>query len=263
MNLTKNKIDIRKFRHRKARESDVSKWIESECSVKVDGLPGIHYAAVEGVEEIREMLCALKFSKNIRASGLMSRSRVFGTMPRRPMQRADFCNWASLDVDAPHLHKALVKFAKVIERQYKAAAPFLFGHHLKKAKSLLESYRVGVFTSGIINHNNQLPYHFDSGNVPSLWSAMLTLKMGCDGGDLVLPQIDTGIRLRDSTLLFFDGQSLMHGVTPFQLSDGGHRFTIVYYTMAGIWKCLPPSAELARAQMRETERNERRAHANS
>jgi hypothetical protein len=39
-------------------------------------------------------------------------------------------------------------------------------------------------------------------------------------------------------------------VTPFALARGGHRFTVVYYSLEQMKHCLPPDAELKRIQQR-------------
>lgn len=261
MNLIKRKISPTKFRHRLAQESDAAEWVSLGQSATVDGLNELAYVTAPDCEHLREPLLRLKFSKNVRANGMQSRSRVFGTLPRRPMQRADFCSWATIESDAPALHGALLQFASKIFTEYSANNPTLAAMHAKDTRTLSPSYQFGCYTSGIINFNNQLPYHFDAGNVPGRWSAMLTFKRGCDGGDLVLPEINAGIRLADSSLLFFDGQRFLHGVTPFKLDEKGHRITVVFYTMKQIWKCLPPHEELDRAQQKETARNRTRANA--
>lgn len=260
MNLLKRKIRPTMFRHKLAQESDATEWVSLGQSVFVDGIKEVAYVEAPDCEDLREPLLRLKFSKNVRANGMQSRSRVFGTLPRRPMQRADFCSWATIETDAPELHAALLKFAAQIFSKYSDNNPNLAKVHKGDTESLHPAYQFGCYTSGIINFNNQLPYHFDAGNVPGRWSAMLTFKRGCQGGDLILPEINAGIRLADSSLLFFDGQRFLHGVTPFNLEENGHRVTVVFYTMKQIWKCLPPTEELERAQQKETARNRTRAN---
>jgi hypothetical protein len=47
----------------------------------------------------------------------------------------------------------------------------------------------------------------------------------------------------------FDGQELLHGVTPIkQLSEHARRYTIVFYSLVGMWSCLPLDEELADAR---------------
>jgi len=53
----------------------------------------------------------------------------------------------------------------------------------------------------------------------------------------------------DNTVILFDGQNILHGVTKItQAHPKGYRYSIVYYTLQQIWNCLPMSEELARAR---------------
>jgi hypothetical protein len=134
------------------------------------------------------------------------------------------------------------------------------------AEKVQPDYRMAgtAFTSGIANDNNPLWYHFDTGNYPGVWSGMLTLRQGVEGGYLSMPEWDVGLRVADKSLLLFDGQGLLHGVTPItKTSETGRRFTVVYYSLKGMWKCLPPKAELERIRRVRTEREEKRARRQS
>ena len=55
---------------------------------------------------------------------------------------------------------------------------------------------------------------------------------------------------------FFDGQGLLHGVTDLHPRNvrAAWRVTIVYYSTARLWACLPPTEELARAVTVKTKR---------
>ena len=105
-----------------------------------------------------------------------------------------------------------------------------------------------LFTTGSINKNSAISYHHDRGNLRGAWSAMLVVRRAVTGGDLVLPEYGCVLRLRDGDALLFDGQSTLHGVTPLSVSPGGYRYTLVYYTLEQIWRCLAPLAELERIQ---------------
>jgi len=73
-----------------------------------------------------------------------------------------------------------------------------------------------------------------------VWSNMLGFKRHCEGGYLAVPEYDLALEIADNSLSMFDGQNLLHGVTPMRLtSDGAHRFTIVFYSLKGVWQCLP------------------------
>ena len=47
----------------------------------------------------------------------------------------------------------------------------------------------------------------------------------------------------------FEGQNILHGVTPFEkLSSDSFRVTIVYYSLKEMWKCLEVDDEIVRAR---------------
>jgi hypothetical protein len=111
------------------------------------------------------------------------------------------------------------------------------------------------FTSGIVNKNNQLKYHFDRGNIAKVFSNMVCFKKDCSGGRLSIPEFNLGLEIADKSILFFDGQSIMHGVTPFKMeSINAYRYTLVYYTLQQMWHCDPIDEELARIKTKKTER---------
>jgi hypothetical protein len=80
------------------------------------------------------------------------------------------------------------------------------------------------------------------------------LKHRCEGGYLSLPELDIGFSLPHGSVFLFDGQGLMHGVTPIRLGSDGYRYTLVYYTYDQIWKCLAPNEEMLHARKLQTER---------
>ena len=124
-----------------------------------------------------------------------------------------------------------------------------------------QNWKLGetVFTSGIVNKNNQINYHFDTGNFTEVFSAMLAFKNDMVGGHLVLPQYDLALEIADGSLTLFDGQKALHGVTPIHYkSDRSYRFTMVYYSLKNMWHCLEIDDELARIRNVKTVREKKR-----
>jgi hypothetical protein len=77
---------------------------------------------------------------------------------------------------------------------------------------------------------------------------------------LALPEYDLAVAVKHKSLFFFDGQGILHGVTPMRLlRPQAKRYSLVYYSMRGMWKCEPLGAELARIRRKRTEREARRA----
>lgn len=89
---------------------------------------------------------------------------------------------------------------------------------------------------------------------------MVVFKHQIDGGYLTCPEIGLCFELKDKSVLMFDGQNILHGVTPFtKLSPESYRYSIVYYSLAQMWKCLPPGEETKQANKRRREREKKMA----
>lgn len=89
---------------------------------------------------------------------------------------------------------------------------------------------------------------------------MLVFKRDIVGGHLSCPEYGLGFKLKNNSLLMFDGQSILHGVTPIQKkSASAYRYSIVYYSLQQMWKCMSVDEELARIRNKKTEREIKRA----
>ena len=197
-----------------------------------------------------------------RANGMFTAAKIFGYQPRFSL-RHDYCTGAALNHEQPADYAVLAEYAQRAERAYAEHNPALYAQH--KATLLRDvkpCWRMGasVFTSGIVNRNNPLRYHTDTGNFPALWSAMYVLPDGTAGGELVLPEYRLALRWPGAALVMFAGQELMHGVTTIERTRvGGVRHSVVYYALRGMCRCLEPAAELARIRTVRTERERKRA----
>src|SRR6185369_973882 len=153
-------------------------------------------------------------------------------------------------------------------KYYEQWNPTGYKSHCEAVQKVLPQYRLHgtPFTSGIINDNNPLAYHYDSGNFKGVWSAMFGFKRHVEGGHLSVPElVDTdnralGFEIADKSLLLFDGQGLLHGVTPIRKTRAeARRFTVVFYSLQQMWKCEPVESEVQRIRRIRTERERKRA----
>lgn len=210
---------------------------------------------------LRAALHALKYDRDYRVNGLKIESATFGYLPRVTIRR-DFCTTAFAAYNTPGAHAEVCRWAAVAEAYYRLAAPDLYALHLQTTRARVDSaYHLegGLFTSGIVNHNSALHYHFDKGNYKAVWSAMYGFKQAVTGGYLVLPEFRMAAQVRDGSLFMFDGQGVFHGVTPFKkLRKDGRRFTVVYYSRQGMWQCESPAAERERIAAVKTRREHER-----
>lgn len=260
--VTKKSLDLKEWVRRSAVETDFSTLIKEDAAIFIDGKLRVIYKKLAfDQNEIVKALQTIKFQETTRTSGLVTTSRIFGYMPRI-VQRSDYCRIASLAKDFPKEHDIVCRYAKMTCELYQKEDPDMYKIHEYEARTKVRPQYIipgTPFTSGIINKNNPLKYHFDSGNFKSVYSNMLAFKHNVTGGYLSLPEYDIGLEIADNSVLIFDGQGILHGVTPFKLTaPDGYRYTIVYYSLQQMWKCLPLDEELIRIRNKKTERELKR-----
>lgn len=262
--VKKKDINKKDFVRRQAVDDDVSKIIDESCIIKHDGIIKCVYLVLSDnsiPDDLLRSVLTMKYGKSNRSQGLVSTSRIFGYMPRETM-RKDYCSSTAMVRDYPIQHQIICNFAKTLSDQYQKYCPEIFDIHDKIVKEKVkEDYIIkgSPFTSGIVNKNSPLNYHFDNGNFPNLYSNMLALKKDCAGGHLTLPEYDIGLKIANNSVTFFDGQKILHGVTPFNItSTEGYRFTLVYYSLKRMWACLEPTEEIERIKQVKSDREYRR-----
>jgi len=262
INLLKQKIDYKSFVKKAAAESDCETLIAEESIFKdseTGALLGLYCKPNDQdsfFETLRKTCLNTKYHKSTRTSGIVTTSRIFGYSPRNPL-RKNFCSMASLGYEQKKQHEALLEGGRVASSLYFKHNPELHGKHEGLSeKKVLPDFRIKEtpFTSGIVNDNNPLCYHFDAGNFHNVWSAMIVLKQGVKNGHLSMPEYGVKCEVADKSIFFFDGQSILHGVTPIVKTNAwGRRFSIVYYSLRDMWKCLPVTDEVARIRNLRTE----------
>lgn len=261
--LERREVVLEDYRNREPLPSDVDHLIERSALVydKASGDLAITYLLLDDdVSELTAALRRVEYVKSQRPSGLQSQARIFGHQPRS-LPRRDFCTTASLAADDAYAHGLVTSYAEQVSRYYLQYAPETFQRHVSLTDRVLDEWKLHAspFTSGIINRNNPLRYHFDSGNHSGVWSNMIVLRYASEGGTLAVPEFNVRFALPHNSLLMFDGQQLLHGVTPILLPEPDSvRFSIVFYSLKQMWNCLTITDEVIRARKRRTERELRR-----
>lgn len=263
--LKKRDINHLDFVKRSALESDYELFIEDDVIAIDEDTKQIIFVHKKLDFDDRQIMWALdriKYEENTRTSGLKTRSRIFGFNPRNAI-RKDFCSTTSLAMAQPQEHAAVIKYGIQISALYSQFTPEVYEQHMAITKGkVLDEWAIKdtPFTSGIINKNNPLKYHFDSGNFKNVYSCMAVFKRGTTGGYLSMPEYGVGVSLPHNSVFMFDGQSVLHGVTPItKTAPTDTRYSIVYYSLQQIWNCLPLSEEIARIRNKKTERERKRA----
>jgi len=257
--LKKIPLDYKKYVKRSALEKDYRMMISESTVIRDDDtgeVKVIYYCIPLDTTEVLEAVKKIKYQTTERSGGLKTTSRIFGYMPRIPM-RTDACRKASLAEDFPKENRIISDYAKNVSEVYQYENPKMFDKHDKLAKKVLPDYKIegSPFTSGIVNKNNPLKYHFDSGNFNDVFSCMIGFKQDVGGGHLALPEYGAALEIAPNSITIFDGQKIMHGVTPIRYyNEDAFRYTIVYYSLKGMWKCEPLEAELARIRNKHSER---------
>lgn len=262
--LTRHPVDFKEYIKRTALDQDVSQLIDESCIVVDKDTKEVQFIYKQldwDSSSVEDALERIRFYTNDRTGGLISTSRIFGFRPR-DVKRNDFCATAALATEHPKEHQAVCNYGKKLASLYYQEAPEVSARH--KDVTVHEVGEEWIiphtpFTSGIINKNNQLKYHFDAGNFKDVYSVMVVFKKDIEGGYLSIPEYDVKIALRNNTAFMFDGQEIMHGVTPIKkLTPYSYRYSIVYYSLQQMWNCLPIDDELARIRKTKMEREQKR-----
>lgn len=259
----KEDFSSKEYIRRTAIESDYSTLVTESCKI-IDEDTGVLIAVYlvmpKTPTRLLTSLLKIKYDKNKRLAGLITHSRIFGFKNREKI-RNDFCSSTMLSRESPDDHQIICDFAKELTNYYKKYCGEVFDDHLAIAnEKILPEWKIKdtPFSSGIVNKNNALHYHYDSGNFKDVYSNMVAFKSNIKGGYLSIPEYDIGLEIATNSIVLFNGQKLLHGVTPIKLlSKNSYRFTVVYYTLQQMWKCEPLTKELARIKDERTklERN--------
>ena len=229
--------------------SDSRQTIKEPCILVENGqLIAIYTYLEKDTTELLRSVMNIEYVTGKRARGLLSTSRIFGTRPRLTSHH-DYCSNTSLQYDFPSQNDVICSFGKDMEAIYKEHSPERYAKHVEEVKDVLPEWKIAdtVFTSGIVNKNNQLKYYFDTGNFNNVFSAMIVLKAGVRGGNLCLPEYEIDFELGNNAVLLFDGQNILHGVTPiFRDYPTAYRYSLVYYSLKQVRKCLPFQEEIQR-----------------
>lgn len=263
--LKKIAIDVEQLRYKKPQRNDCNKVIKEFGLYELeDNNPILYVDLGSNNDKLIKAFQDITYYRTIRTGGLKSHSALLGYKPRNPLKEY-FCSMAGMSYNHPLEHELFLDTSKFLAEIYKKHLPKEYQKHIEKlkekdkdGKKLLQEYIIEgtPFTSGIVNKNNELKYHLDTGNIKDVCSAMIVLKQDVIGGYLSIPEYDVSFELANNSALFFNGQKIYHGVTPiYRTSINAYRYSAVFYTLESMWKCLTSKEELAEAHKYYEERN--------
>lgn len=259
------KYSERDFKKRFAAESDTQNLIDGPCAIYADGeIAAVLLFEQDFLNETRNFIVSYsEWINGVRGSGVSTSTMAVGNQPRAPARSKEACMCSAVGYRHPDEHRKILEHATMAEKIYESMLPEIYSEHkIYSKEKILPEWRInkGVFTSGVINKNCSMGYHRDRGNIKNGWSAMYMLRDQCSGGFLSIIDLDTRLYLPDRSLLLFNGQKYMHGVTPIKKNKAsGYRYSIVFYTLENMKSCLPQKEEISRAKIKRTEREMRRA----
>lgn len=252
LEITPKHVDLKQYKMRSALESDCSVIIDEDCLITTDGKPKILYCKIDtDTKNMRWAVRTIDYAESTRTNGLKTRSAIFGYSPRVTM-RKDFCSVTAMARNFPKQHHIICNFAKDLVKLYEIyfndTLQMHYEHCNLKVKN--EWKLPGTpFTSGIVNKNNPLKYHHDAGNFKNVLSNMIVFKSGVSGGRLACPEFDVKFECADNHVVIFDGQQILHGVTPIIKpadDENCYRYSVVYYSLEQMWNCENVNEEVKR-----------------
>ena len=238
-------------------ESHYDRVLSAPARVWVGG--ELSFVALEAQREDRRLLSAIRrvrFDRDARSSGLLTTSRTFGFLPRVTVRR-DFCTSCRIHRQDPVSGSVLMTWAQKASGLLNEHMPSIFREQQTLMSQVKDEWRIpgSVFTSGILNKDNELAFHQDSGNFPGAWSCMYVFQRDTDGGLLVLPEARLAFSFQRPTVIMFDGARLVHGVTRIKKrSRDGYRYSCVFYALQGMKNCGTLDEELERIRAIKTDR---------
>lgn len=205
---------------------------------------------------LRQLVTGMRHGNNVARHSMSGRGSTFGYLPRKPMALQEGCRLSVMGRDNPTGEALLERIADTLSHEFEQLMPTrAVEDRAEVDKTLLRDWRMGehsLWTSGVINQMNVLPYHRDGNNLPT-WSAMPTVRYGCVGAHLHLPEYNTVFPCSDGDVTWFYGRRLVHGVTPLKLRrKDGYRYSVVFYALKGLANCATYAEETARVAERRT-----------
>ena len=263
LQATLHPVDHKALRFRSAAVGDYDTLITESVRIQEgDDLRIVFQVMDEAPEDLIKAFRTINYNKSSRTAGLTTQARVLGSLPRITIRR-DYCTMSGMASEHPAAHATFLNYARKASSIYKEFAPTEQAAQQELVESKVKpGWRISdsVFTSGIVNWDNPLNYHTDTGNFPGTWNAMYALARDMSGGQLVVPEFRIAFSFAKPAFIIFEAAKFLHGVTPLRkLSSLSYRYSVVFYALQQLCNCLSPAEELDRIQKVKTVRELKRA----
>jgi hypothetical protein len=233
------------------KKTECDRIIKNDTIIQENGEVIIIYKILtaDQIAKVKRLVKNTKYSKSARSNGIPTQSAIFGSLPRVPY-RNDYCRITADTKTQRKIAYEILEFSKIIDDVYKDLLPAQHELNLQIVRSNVEQDYIikdTPFTTINFNVNHAIKYHRDTGNFKDVYSNVLIIKEDVIGGHLICPEYNIGFEQSDGALILFNGQNIIHGVTPIkQISDKGFRASCVFYSLATMKNCYPYEAELER-----------------
>lgn len=218
--------------------------------------PRTKLAALRSAFMAYRAICKSAGHANVsRTGGSRTDTTSFGYQAAQPLLRRSACKPCGGALIAQRHHHTICEAATDLHTEYERVLPeHADDDHARATTAIHPDWFLGEshWTSGVLNLNSPIAYHYDANNLPC-WSAMVVIRREIRGGHLHVPEYGLVVPCRDGDIVYFPGYETLHSVTPMRrLSPSAYRYTAVYYTVARMAKCGPAAEQVGIAQRRRT-----------
>jgi hypothetical protein len=244
------KVDKKKFLNKNAHVEHVKNYIDlnqyNESVLFVERTTGeklIYIANLEHYDSdtIYNYLNNIKINSTAARAGkgVVAKHIQIGFMPGNTL-RGSFCSKTSSYSESLQVFGHYM--ALFGEAEYKKYLPELYESHCKVMEKLktqeVKISKDSLFTSAVINRSNNIQYHIDSGNTQPGTTLINYFVKGVKGGELIIPELDLAINIKNNIFIIMDGYRWIHGVAPIvQTEEDGKRYSVVYYSKKELFNC--------------------------
>lgn len=165
----------------------------------------------------------------------------------------DFCRTTSFNIYQKEKFEKSMPLINTVNKGFKEIVPDRY----KKQKSMVmatdPNYRIGdtAFSTITVNKDYRTAFHTDQGDYPEGFGNLVAYCKDIEPVYLVLPKFKIAVNLQTNDLLLVDVHQIHGNTEIIKKSENSVRLSFVMYYRNNMYKCLNPSEELKRIQIRQ------------